>query len=405
MKAIEFFCGAGGTAAGLKRAGFKCILAADISPSAVRTCKTNVGGQVREFDVRKAFHVLGDIVDYAKPQIIIGSPPCQEFSTAGKRLEAGPDNYLGSNALLTRTFAMLIALGRPEWVLMENVPEVAKSRVWKRARETLKQQGYGLTEKILIASSYGAPQNRKRLVIVGRLGERDGFLSSALTDAASAKPMPVRAILRPEIPEDRALLDVGHFYVRPYTGGRGVRSIDEPCPTVIRTTREGPGPKYLGNPHPKDPIPAKEAHVFTQDQLSRIQGFPLGWDWSAMGSDRRIDQAIANAVPPSLAEAIGRVILARHRGETIPAVEDGFGEWLCRQGKAVSAARNVKANVNRARKLLGGRTYADRALEVGRLEEAAGFDGLPTQTKSDLRASLRLYADCQDAKTANFTAA
>lgn len=397
MKAIEFFCGAGGTAAGLKLAGLKSILAADISPSAVRTCKANVGGQVREFDVRKAFHVLGDIVDYAKPQIIIGSPPCQDFSIAGKRLEAGPDNYLGSNALLTRTFAMLIALGRPEWVLMENVPEVQKSLVWKRARESLKQQGYGLTEKILIASSYGAPQNRKRLVIVGRLGERDGFLSSALTDAASEKPMPVRAILRPDIPEDRALLDIGHYYVRPYTGGRGVRSIDEPCPTIIRTTREGPGPKYLNAPHPQDPIPAQDAHLFTQAQLSRIQGFPPGWDWSAMGSQRKIDQAIANAVPPPLAEAVGRVILARHRGDTIPAVEDGFAEWLCRQGKAASAARNVKANVNRARRLLGGRTYAERALEIGKLEMVDGYDRLPTQTRSDLRTALRLYANYQDA--------
>lgn len=115
-----------------------------------------------------------------------------------------------------------------------------------------------------------------------------------------------------------------------------------------------------------------------------------------MGNKRKIDQAIANAVPPPLAEAVGRAILARHRGETIPAVEEGFTDWLCRQGKGVSAARNVKANINRARKLLGGRTYADRALEIGRLEEAEGFGGLPTQTKSDLRAALRLYADYQD---------
>ncbi len=103
---------------------------------------------------------------------------------------------------------------------------------------------------------------------------------------------------------------------------------------------------------------------------------------------------IANAVPSSLAEAIGRVILARESGQTIPTVEGRFLQWLRRhRDRSGQSARNVKSQVNRARRLLGGRTFTNSALEMSALEVAEGFVELSTRTKSDLRAALRLHAE------------
>lgn len=388
MQAAEFFAGAGGTSVGLKRAGIRVAIAYDFWAPALKTYRKNVGGHAFNSDIRNRMFDIAHALARVKVDIIVGSPPCQDFSKAGQGVET-------ERARLTQAYALLIGAIRPEWILMENVPEAAKSRTWKEARALLKRYGYGLTEMVLNAAHYGTPQARKRLIVVGRLGEADGYLASAIREAASEKPTTVRDMLIPGLPEDDALRDIGHFYVRPYTGGRGVRSIDEPCPTVIRTTGAAPEPKYLRDPHPSDPIPATQAHVLTEGQVSRIQGFAPEWDWSPSGSKNDRFQAIANAVPPPLAEAVGRVILARHRQETFPAVEEQFAQWLQRQGFTKAAVRNYKSRVNRARRLLGGRTFADATIELAALDAADSFAALPTGTRSDLRAALRLYREWQ----------
>jgi DNA (cytosine-5)-methyltransferase 1 len=363
------------------------------------------------------------------PDMICGGPPCQDFSAAGERIE-------GERAALTRIFAMLVAIVRPRWFLMENVPLAARSQAWADARAMLVKAGYGLTESKLDASLYGVPQRRRRLFVIGRIGEQDGFLESALASARSAQPMTIRDMLgdalgdacyfQPRIsgnraiwstdgpapticrsskrpippnyrphPADAALVETGAFFTRPYYEGRGVRTLDEPAPAVIRTTRERPRPHYLANPHPADPVPALQAAVLTQEQVSRIQGFPVAWDWSSAPS-RDVDQMIANAVPSPLAEAIGRVILTREAGETIPGIPGRFGEWLRRRhGFSKPAIRNAKSRVNRARRLLHGRTFANAALELSALESTAAFVALSKGMRSDLRAALRIYREWQ----------
>ena len=107
---------------------------------------------------------------------------------------------------------------------------------------------------------------------------------------------------------------------------------------------------------------------------------------------------IANAVPSPLAEAIGRVILGRENGRTIPEVEGRFVNWMMEAGRSPQSARNVKSQVNRARRLLSGRTFFDTGLELARLELNAEFETLTVRTRSDLRAALRLYAEYLDRK-------
>lgn len=427
MRAVELFVGAGGMSLGLRRAGIEVIQAYDAWSPAVEVYRRNVGPHVWQRDLKDIFSI-GPMIAALAPEIICGGPPCQDFSAAGERIE-------GERAALTRAFAMLVCIARPSWFLMENVPLAASSQAWADARAMLVRAGYGLTEAKLDASFYGVPQRRRRLFVVGRLGEQNGFLESALVAARSKSPMTVREILGDSLgeaffmppripgkrgvwsvndpaptmrsssrrpmsdsyqphPADTALIATGAFYTRPFYSGRGVRTLDEPAPAVIRTTRERPRPHYLSNPHPADPVPATQAAVLTQEQVSRIQGFPIGWDWSSATS-RDIDQMIANAVPAPLAEAIGRVILTREAGGSIPEVQGRFGQWLRRRGFSKPAVRNAKSRVNRARRLLGGRTFANAALEIAALDVVEGFKGLPAGTRYDLRKALQLYREWQ----------
>jgi DNA (cytosine-5)-methyltransferase 1 len=194
-------------------------------------------------------------------------------------------------------------------------------------------------------------------------------------------------------PDDAALLDNGFVYSRPVREGRGVRSVDEPFPTVVRTAHGRPTPRYLNRPHKADPVPALQTAVLTVRQMSRLQTFPDSWMWTGNKHDRL--QMIANAVPCALAESLGRVILEREHGRSAPLVIGEFLQWLARRGRSTHSARNVKSLLIRARKLLGGRTFADPALEQAVLEALPEVQQMRKNTLSDLRQALRLYAQYQ----------
>lgn len=377
VRVVELFCGAGGLSLGLQRVGFEIVQAYDSWKPAVEIYRHNVGPHAWQADLKDIFRV-GPMVAALAPDMICGGPPCQDFSMGGDRVE-------GERAAMTRAFAMLVCIARPAWFLMENVGPAAKSQAWADARAMLVRAGYGLTETKLDASFYGVPQARKRLFVIGRLGEQDGFLVSALVAARSQRQTVIGDVL--DVPE-------GYVYSRPFRAGRGVRSLAEPFPTITRTSWEPPRARYLNNPNPNDAIPADQAHVMTLDQLALIQGFPRDWRWVA-GSRQDIRQMIANAVPSPLAEAIGRVILARENGESIPEIRGRFGLWLRQRGFSQASVRNAKTRLNRARRLLRGKTFANAALEIAALEAVAGFAALPIATRSDLRKALRLYREWQ----------
>lgn len=426
MRVVELFCGAGGMSLGLKQAGFEIVNAFDAWPVAVENYNRNIGSHAKVVDLGDILGIVPELLRLA-PDMICGGPPCQDYSSAGRREEA-------DNAKLTLAFAILVATVRPAWFVMENVTNAARSSTWQEARKVLKRAGYGLTESKIDASRYGVPQSRRRLFVVGRQGERDGFLASSIAAAAtqpmtlrdmfgstvpaamyfpatsdarrsiwgpdepaptirerSIRPLPVS--YRPH-PDDAALVENGFVYARPVRAGRGVRSIDEPYPTVTRTASERPGPKYLSSPHPADPIAASSTAVLTIDQISRIQGFPAWWKWEA-SSKRDILQMIANAVPAPVAASIGRAILDREEGRSTPEILGGFLQWLVRRGRSRQSARNTKSLAGRARRMLGGRTFSVPALELAALEATPEFQALKRNPQSDLRQALRLLAEYQ----------
>lgn len=427
MRVVELFCGAGGMSLGLKQAGFEIVKAFDAWPVAVENYNRNVGPHAVVADLGNLLGIVPELLRLA-PDMICGGPPCQDYSSAGRREEA-------DNAKLTLAFAIMVATVRPAWFVMENVTNAAKSSTWQEARKVLKAAGYGLTESKIDASRYGVPQSRRRLFVVGRQGERDGFLASSIAAGAAGKPMTLRDFFGPTVPaamyfpatsearrsiwgpdepaptirersirplpvtyrphpDDAALVENGYVYARPVRAGRGVRSIDEPYPTVTRTASERPGPKYLSSPHPADPIAVSSTAVLTLDQISRIQGFPASWKWEA-SSKRDVLQMIANAVPAPVAASIGRAILDREEGRSAPAIEGRFLDWLVRRGRSRQSARNVKFLAGKARHLLGGKTFAAPALELAALEALPEFQRMRGNPKSDLRQALRLLAEYQ----------
>nr|CAD6612752.1 DNA cytosine methyltransferase [Rhizobium sp. Khangiran2] len=396
MKFVEMFAGAGGMGLGFEAAGFEHLLSFELDEAA-HDVLVNSGKEALRVDLNDVAATAFALDEW--PDLIIGGPPCQEFSKAGTR-------KIGDRAKLTPIFAMTVCVMRPQWFVFENVDRAPFSRPYQHARELWKRAGYGLTEVFESASLHGVPQSRTRFFCIGRLGERDGFLESAIRDARSPKPMTVREMLNPRrYPEDAALLDTGYFWTRPWSGksgqvgGRGVRSIDETCPTIIRTTHEGPGPSYVA--HPDDAIPASQAHLLTLNQVARIQGFPHGYDFRGKAykrasegwSDRDVAQMIANAVPAPLARSIAQVIYDREAGRTIPEIDPRFRDWLKRKKPSLTdpSVANILSRLNRARRILHGRIYSDLATELAALESRQRFKEMSVRQKSDMRAVLRLY--------------
>ena len=422
MQFIELFAGAGGMGLGLHAAGMGHELSIE-KEAAPHSVLLNAGKAAVRMDLRDVGGFCNRLRH--RPDLIAGGPPCQDFSKAGKR-------KIGERAFLTQHFAQIICLTRPEWFIFENVEGAPRSQQYQYARSLWKRHGYGLTELVMDAQSYGVPQRRKRFFCIGRLDEVDQFLLDGLEAAASKKPMVVRDMLNPRLyPEDADLLEKGAFFARPWMGkrdepnGRGVISIDECCPTIARNTREHPGETYIE--HPKDSAKLRDTHILTLDQVARIQGFPPAYDFKkkkkkhARGPDsgwteKQIQLMIANAVPAPMAHAIGKAIYERHYGFSIPKLDKALTPWLQEssrkrspKGKAmsISAANNIRSHVRKAREMVGCRMYANLALEVQALEASSEIIWIDRKTRrrevgkryidmsirqrSDLRTALELY--------------
>jgi DNA (cytosine-5)-methyltransferase 1 len=228
------------------------------------------------------------------PDIIVGGPPCQDFSSAGKRDESQ------GRASLTISYAEIIQKCKPAYFLMENVARAANSVAFREALSIFKAAGYGLTIKVLDAAYCGAPQMRKRLIVVGALGERDGFLEHALESNLSSEPMTIRRYFRNK-------LTFEHYYRHPRSyARRAVFSIDEPSPTIRGVNR--PIPKgYLG--HEGDSIPHDTGvRSLTTEERARIQTFPASFKLPGCKTD--VEQVIGNAVPVKLAEYVAKQLIS-----------------------------------------------------------------------------------------------
>lgn len=297
MNAVDLFAGCGGLSLGFQKQGFNIVAAFEWWAAAVNCYSANFSHPVFQTDLSDVAASVKQIQPF-QPDIIIGGPPCQDFSHAGKRIEAG-------RAVLTDAYAEIVATIRPKCFVMENVDRARNSRAYADAREIFKKAGYGLTEVILDASLCGTPQKRKRFICFGMQGEQDGFaLNEFMTGQASA-PMTLRDYFGDT-------LGFEYYYRHPRNySRRAVFSIDEPAPTMRGVNR--PVPKgYPG--HPNDACVVTEGlHALTTLERALIQTFPADFKW--VGSKTDVEQMIGNAVPVNLAQYVAKNVNAFVEGK------------------------------------------------------------------------------------------
>lgn len=286
IKTVDLFSGCGGLSLGFERAGFQVIAAYDNWEPAVKVYRDNFSHPIYTDDLSDE-NVQNKIAEM-HPDVIIGGPPCQDYSSAGHR-----DITLG-RAALTLSYRDIIIKARPKYFLMENVPEIRKYRILADIIQDFKNAGYGLTQRIIEASYYGVPQARKRFILIGGLNEPDDFLGVAIDRRASDHAMTMRDYFGDS-------LDVDYYFRVPRSySRRGIFSIDEPCQTIRGVDRPIP-PGYPG--HPSDPVPlGPNVRALTVKERSMVQTFPETFKFSGNKTDQ--NQMIGNAVPVNLAKAV-----------------------------------------------------------------------------------------------------
>jgi len=163
---MDLFSGCGGLSLGLEAAGIETKIAIDSWSDALHTLSQNLPtASVELFDLSRTdagqFGSKFKDIDF-----VVGGPPCQGFSISGKRDPADPRNRLYEG------FHQIVQESRPKMFLMENVPNLAsmeKGKLLTAIVHDFEALGYRVSFDILLASNFGVPQNRRRLIIVGSL--------------------------------------------------------------------------------------------------------------------------------------------------------------------------------------------------------------------------------------------
>lgn len=291
MKVTDLFCGCGGLSLGFAMAGFDVVSAYDNWKIALETYRLNFKHKAVMLDLKDTARSI-DIISQDKPDMIIGGPPCQDFSSAGKRDE---NNGRGD---LTVCYSEIIDRIRPRWFVMENVERILKTDKLQQAKAIFKQAGYGLTQAVLDASLCGVPQKRKRFMLIGALGQADGFMDEMLARGLAKQPMTVADYLGDS-------LGVEYYYRHPRSyARRGIFSIHEPSPTIRGVNRPIPQGYQI---KPNDPVKSLEGvRPLTTIERSYIQTFPKSFQF--LGSKTEIEQMIGNAVPVNLGRYVATAI-------------------------------------------------------------------------------------------------
>ena len=289
MRVIDLFAGCGGMSLGFEKAGFNVVSAYDNWDSAIEIYKANFQHPIYKMDL--SCEDACDIINKQQPDLIMGGPPCQDYSIAGKR-------NLGKRANLTIRFAEIVASVLPQWVVFENVYNIERFPTLPEMKSILSKAGYGISSMVLDASRCGVPQKRQRFILIGKLHATDGFIDSFLCNGLSKKQMTVRDYLG-------SLLNTQYYYMHPRSyNRRAVFSIDEPSATIRGINR--PIPENYKK-HPADKAEIKEGvRALTTRERSYLQTFPESFKFPGAKTD--VELAIGNAVPPMLAYYVANCI-------------------------------------------------------------------------------------------------
>ncbi|EME0896010.1 DNA cytosine methyltransferase [Vibrio diabolicus] len=359
MKYIDLFSGAGGLSLGLERAGLKPLLGVELDKYAAQTYSSNFGHPCLNADISK---VSGnELIELAgdTPDLLAGGPPCQGFSTVGKRNRADERNHL------VWEFIRIASEIKPKIVMIENVLGLKDMNFVEEIEKALFEIGYKTTHHVFTSADYGVPQLRRRVVFIG---SREGFIFNkpkpivmkhnyiSVEDAIGDLPelMPSEEAKQyncePKTDYQRLMRGdcdvlVGHKASKhddklvkaisfiPDGGSR--KSIpDEFQPTsgfhnsYSRLNSKEPAvaiTQNMSKPSGTRCIHPKQNRGLTPREGARLQSFPDSFEFKGTGTAIRLQ--IANAVPPLLAESIGKALLDPSSWTRVVTIEE-FSEQL-----------------------------------------------------------------------------
>lgn len=371
---VDLFCGCGGMSLGFQEAGFNILAGFEHWSTAISCYKKNFSHPVEDVDLSDVDFAVKIILKY-NPDIIIGGPPCQDFSGAGNRIE-------GNRADLTVAYAKIIKKISPLYFVMENVERAASSEAYKKARAIFKEAGYGLTEKVLDASFCGVPQKRKRFFCIGCKNGQDSFLDGLLSTNQSIFPLTVREYFK----QENYNLSMENYYRHPRSyKRRGIFSVDEPSPTIRGVNRPKPG-NY--KKHNGDLVDPNGVRNLTALERSLIQTFPQNFIWD--DSSASTEQMIGNAVPVKLANYVATCLMRFIKGDT-DLHNLRFIDWLKKE-KNLSAevAGDTLSRIGRAKRILDFENSECESY-LKNLNEENLFKNIVPSVRAQIRRAVRLY--------------
>ncbi|TYB79202.1 DNA cytosine methyltransferase [Bizionia myxarmorum] len=170
MHVVDLFSGCGGLALGFKWAGFETVFASDVDENCEKTYTHNfpnvpfITKDLREISTTEIKNIITN-----NPDVVIGGPPCQGFSLANKNRNKVKDDPRNE---LFYEFVRVVTDLQPKAFVMENVRgllSMQKGEVIKLMREAFENAGIGyqVDYQVLLASDYGVPQNRHRVIMIG----------------------------------------------------------------------------------------------------------------------------------------------------------------------------------------------------------------------------------------------
>jgi DNA (cytosine-5)-methyltransferase 1 len=358
---ISFFSGAQGLDIGLERAGLKCLAVNDFDPVACATVRLNHPGlRVYETDIRnlsapKLCEDLG--ITPGELFAIVGGPPCQAFSTAGRRLGLSDER---GNVFLH--FIGLIDQLRPKYAIFENVRGLLSAPLVHRPHEQrgkgfpplteeerpggallyilrlLEQAGYTTTFTLYNVANFGVPQTRERLIFfASRSGEKVPLMSPTHDEFGKhglPKWRTLREAIGPLQNQEHHFLQFPESRLKYYKllkQGQNWRDLPQPFQQEAmgeswfsgggrtgfyrRLAWDKPSPTLVTRPTMKatDLCHPEELRPLSVEEYAAIQTFPSEYKFAGTIDDQY--RQIGNAVPCLFGEVIGRHVMAFDNGK------------------------------------------------------------------------------------------